>query len=325
MNTAGGDSRGRRGFGHSQDRRSIVPVEAQLIRDAAKRVLQGETLVAVIEDWNRRGIRTTAGGPWRINALSALLIQPRLAGLDSAKERGRDGGPPPILDKATHDRLVALRKARAKQPIHARQNQTDRRYLLTGLLRCWRCNSRLHGTPRLGSAARPYYRCPSRGGGGCSGTMIQMAPADDAARDAVLARVDHPEFAALVHCREMRLAHEARAVAALVADALTSRHPSGETRLVWGNGRINGHVWRELKIRLEKQAKAAESELGRQALLARQQQLCGSGALLRASWDDMDVQKRRSVLEALVEYFVVSPRRPGSRLESERLRAVWHA
>ena len=53
--------------------------EAKLIVAAAQRVLEGVTLSAIVDEWNQRGIRTTTGGPWRINALSALLIQPRLA------------------------------------------------------------------------------------------------------------------------------------------------------------------------------------------------------------------------------------------------------
>jgi len=63
-----------------------VPAEAELILEAARRVLDGATLSSIVDDWNRRGVTTTTGGPWRINALSALLIQPRLAGIDAVSQ-----------------------------------------------------------------------------------------------------------------------------------------------------------------------------------------------------------------------------------------------
>ena len=66
----------RRAFGHTADRAGVVPAEATAIVDAAGRVLAGETLSAIVRDWNARGLTTAAGGPWRVNSLSSLLVQP---------------------------------------------------------------------------------------------------------------------------------------------------------------------------------------------------------------------------------------------------------
>lgn len=52
----------RRAFGHSADRARVVEVEGAAIRDAARRVLAGETLSSIVADWNRRGLPTVSGG-----------------------------------------------------------------------------------------------------------------------------------------------------------------------------------------------------------------------------------------------------------------------
>ncbi len=304
----GRDGRGRRGFGHSQDRRHVVMAEAELIRDAARRVLDGETLVSIVDEWNRTRVRTTAGGPWHINALSSLLIQPRLT--------------PSILDQATHDRLVALRKARQRSG--SPTATPSRRYLLTGFLRCWRCGSRLNATARFGASAQPCYRCPSRGAGGCSGVIIRADLAERAAGEAVLDRVDGPEFAAWLMCQEARLAEEEQALTALLADALTGRATDVEGTDLWFDGRIEGQTWRELRARVEKWVNSRPEGLTCRRLLVRQQQLRGRGVILAGTWEDMRLEDRRSVIEAVVDHFVVWPAaRPRNAFKSDRLKPVW--
>ncbi len=335
------DARGRRGFGHTQDRRAIVPAEAALILEAADRVLHGATLSSVVDDWNKRGITTTTGGPWRINALSALLIQPRLAGLDigpsngngtsrhseATSDNGVDESLPAILDTHTHNALLALRHARRKTIVRQPGSGSGRRYLLTGFLLCWRCGSRLGGISPRATTVQPHYRCPSRGAGGCSGVVIHASHAEDAARDAIFARVDDPEFALSVDSREALLATEEAAMTALVADAVMGRRRGGEVSDLWTDGHtIDGRAWDQLKEVLETRAGAGESELARQTLLSSQRTLCGSGRRLRQSWDAMSLAERRSTIESVVDHFVVLPApRLRSRFTSDRLQPVWKA
>jgi len=333
------DARGRRGFGHTQDRRAIVPAEAELILEAARRVLDGATLSAIVDDWNRRGVTTTTGGPWRINALSALLIQPRLAGLDmvagngngasrtpgSIHQQGDDDSMPAIIDTGTHDALVALRHGRRKTTVRPPGGGSGRRYLLTGFLHCWRCDSRLGGITPRAAAVQPHYRCPSRGAGGCSGVVIHASHAEDAARDMIIARVNDPEFVRSVESRKALLAAEEQAMTALVADAVMGRRVDTGGAGLWTDGRgIDGQAWGQLKEVLEAKARMDESELARQALLGRQRRLCESGRTLRTCWDGMDLQERRSTIGAVVDHFVVLPApRLRSQFTSERLRPVW--
>jgi len=179
----------RRGFGHSQDRSTVIEDEAALIREAGRRVLDGETLSSIVQEWNGRGLRTANGGPWRVNSLSSILVQPRLAGLANDAADGAPLAYPPIIDLETHRQLLELHASRRKGP-----RRTTRHYLLTGLLRCWRCGGGLRGMPRTRGA--DLYVCPGPPHGGCSGTAVTADLADDAIRDMVITRVDSREFVA---------------------------------------------------------------------------------------------------------------------------------
>ncbi len=314
------DPRGRRGFGHSQDRREIVAFEAALIRDAARRVLAGETLTSIVDDWNRRGIRTTTGGPWRINALSALLIQPRLAG-HADTEDGSVEVPPAILDRETHLRLVALRRARRRGPTRSAE-EGCRRYLLTGLLLCWRCGSRLTGVPRVGTSAHPHYRCPSRGGGGCSGVSIRADLADEAAASHCLDRLTDPAFAASVEANADGLAAEQEDLVALVTEAIVTEETT-EGNALSSQGGLSGPAWQRLRSTVEA-AMRTHSRLASRVLIQRQKDLVTSAAALRQSWGSLDRIARRDVIEATVEHFqVLSVRAARDASPLERLRPVW--
>lgn len=72
---------GPRAFGWKDDKRTINPPEAALIRQAAADVLEGRSLHKIVLDWNARGSRTPRGNRWQRGPVRALLRSPRLAGL----------------------------------------------------------------------------------------------------------------------------------------------------------------------------------------------------------------------------------------------------
>ena len=68
---------GRRGFGHTASRDGLVESEAEMIRDATARVLRDESMRSIVVEWNRAGVLTSMGVPWRVDGLRDLLQQPR--------------------------------------------------------------------------------------------------------------------------------------------------------------------------------------------------------------------------------------------------------
>ena len=311
------DATGRRAFGHTADRAGVVNAEAAAIRDAARRVLAGETLSAVVQEWNHHGLTTSSGGPWRVNSLSSLLVQARLAGL------ARDGSPlpagrfPAIVDADTHARLVALHADRGKGT-----RRPTRRYLLTGLLRCWRCGGGLRGMPRARGA--DLYVCPGPPHGGCSGTAVTADHADEAVRDLVLARLDSPALAAAgspgrraASARQAELGRSARDLAA-------HHRRLEELADMWAAGEISRGEWLALKRKVGGKARVAEAEAARLARVELYQSLAGTGATLRGQWAGMTVDARRTVLRAALDHVVVLAAAPPKQVfRPERLEPHW--
>ncbi|MGI8685923.1 MAG: recombinase zinc beta ribbon domain-containing protein [Acidimicrobiales bacterium] len=289
-------SRTRRAFGHSVDRTQVVEEEAAAIREAAARVLAGETLSAIVQDWNGRGLTTANGGPWRVNSLSTLLVQPRLV------------ASPQILDRDTHDRLAALHASRGKGPRRA-----TRSYLLTGLLRCWRCGGNLRGMPRNHGA--DLYVCPGPPHGGCSGTAVTANHAEAAITAMVLARLDSPHFLGPpVDGRET------------MRELAAHRQRLTELGEMWASGQISKDEWVSLKRNVGNRVRAAEAQVAQLARITALQSMAGTGRALRVRWPAMDMDERRSIVHAAVDHVVVLAAEPPRQVfRPERLRPAWLA
>jgi hypothetical protein len=307
----------RRAFGHTSDRGTVVDVEATAIREAARRVLGGDTLSAIVQDWNGRGLTTANGGPWRVNSLSSLLVQPRLAGLSTDHSPQTGGQYPAILDADVHARLVALHAERRKGT-----RRPTRRYLLTGLLRCWRCGGGLRGMPR--SKGADLYVCPGPPHGGCSGTAVTADLADEAIRELVLARLDSPGLLGGA-ASEARATKTHRAdVAQTVKTLAGHRQRLDDLADMWASGELTRAEWLSLKRKVGGRAKVAEAEAARLARFDALRALAGTGRSLRQAWATMAVEERRSVLHATLDHVVVLAAEPPKQVfRPERLQPSW--
>ena len=284
----------RRAFGHTADRMGVVQAEAEAIVDAAARVLAGDTLSSVVRDWNDRGLTTAAGGPWRVNSLSSLLIQRRLV------------GPPEILDEATLGRLVALHASRGKG-----SRRATRRYLLTGLLRCWRCGGSMRGMPR--SKGADLYVCPGPPHGGCSGTAVTADHAEEAVGAMVLARLD-----------VAALPGPATGVADSARELAEQRRRLTDLGELWASGQISRQEWLALRRSVGDRAQAAEAQIAREGRVAALRAMAGSGRALAARWPAMTVDERRAIVHAALDHVVVLAAEPPRQVfRPERLQPCW--
>jgi site-specific DNA recombinase len=87
---------------------AVVPERAVLVREAAERVLAGESLYRIRKDWNSRGLTSTAGRSWRSQGIKRLLVRGAAAGFNERGGEFYPGDWEPILDEATWRRLRAL-------------------------------------------------------------------------------------------------------------------------------------------------------------------------------------------------------------------------
>jgi site-specific DNA recombinase len=284
----------RRAFGHAAGGGDVVESEARAIRDAARRVLAGDTLTSVVQDWNARGITTAGGGPWRVNSLSNLLLQDRLV------------APPQIVAEETHARLVALHASRGKGPRRA-----TRRYLLTGLLRCWRCGGGMRGMPRTKGA--DLYVCPGPAHGGCSGTAVTADHAEAAITDLVLDRLERPPT-------------DSGAVDGRPAlrDLAAHRRRLEDLGELWASGQIGREEWLSLRRKVGVRAEAAEAEVARLGRLTAVRVLLGSGPGTRCRWPAMSADDRRQIVHTLLDHVVVLAAEPPRQVfRPERLQPRW--
>ena len=203
---------GTRLFGWRDDRLTLDPGEAPLLRRAAEDVIAGRSLNSIVNEWRRLGVVTTLGNAWTATSLKVTLANPRLCGwraINKELVRDADGNPvvgqwDPILTpeqwlavKAVFD----VRKGRMFYPdgtigdvLSAEHHQPH--HLLTGILRCGRpgsdgslCNAPLRVTGHR-KVKSFLYCCPAKSAGGCGGVARRGDLIDQYVSEAVLAELE---------------------------------------------------------------------------------------------------------------------------------------
>jgi site-specific DNA recombinase len=189
-----GKGGGTRPFGFHADRVTIKAEEAELIREAGKRILAGESLRGVCADWKRRGIKTVTGAEWSTTVLKSILVGPRTAGLREHQGdvvRTKDGGPvkaewPGIITRQQNEKLRALLLDPSRRKF---AGTSARRYLLTGFIYCGLCDAKLVARPR--DDKRRCYVCASGPNfHGCGKIRTLAEPVEEEARLQVFVRLD---------------------------------------------------------------------------------------------------------------------------------------
>ena len=152
---AGAWKGGRRPFGYESDGVTIREPEAALIRDAADRLLAGESVRAVARAWNDAGSTTTTGRPWTLHGPRRVLLRPRNAGL--MEHQGQ------IIGEASWSPILEPEKwravARLLEDPARRTNNTNSavRHLGSGLFRCGVCGHVMRADKDRRQGAT--YRC----------------------------------------------------------------------------------------------------------------------------------------------------------------------
>ena len=164
--------------------------EADVIREAAGRVLSGEAANAIEADLRRRGWTTPAGKRIQHGTLKRWLVNPRYAGLMPDGES--KAAWPAILERETWERARLVLEHRAAQ--HLREPGSGARHLLSGIARCGREGC---GRPLMTAhvSNRGYksvvYGCDARKGG-CGKVWRNAGHLDAYVGAQVIARLGNP-------------------------------------------------------------------------------------------------------------------------------------
>lgn len=235
---AGRNTSPRRSFGRLHDG-SPHPVEAPALAEAYELVLAGHSLTSIINDWNKRGIRTSLGNRWGASTqLNTVLRNPRNAGLRSHNRKVLgEGGWEPIVPVDVWRAVAEILADPSRRP-----TDTARRHLLTGIMQCAECAPKVVGIRSSWTSHKDpisVYQCKI-----CFRVLRAMAPIDDYITELTVERLSRPDAAELFVDRTRPDVQAKR----IEADALRERlkslallHAEGEVdddQLRAGSGRI---------------------------------------------------------------------------------------
>ena len=289
------------------------PEQAAIVREAAERVLSGETTYAVTRDLNARGVRSKTGKDWSIQAVRQMLTGPAIVGRITHRGevvRDADGLPlqafEPILSLESWRSLRSLLEV--DKPTAQRTPRKRATRLLSGIVSCGRCGGVMYPATSGGGKS---YRCSTASrGGDCVGVSIRCEPLEAMIEDEFLRRWGHlpvtvrretvpPEPAELVEI-EHAIRETASAMASDDADVVALAE-----RLAALKGR-----------RADLRSAPAEPVV----------EEVETGRSFREVWEDdeTDVAVRRQFLERVLVLVAVAPGRAGRRpFAPERVTVEW--
>jgi site-specific DNA recombinase len=307
---------GTRPFGYRDDKLRLDPAEAALIRDAAARILAGESVRAIATEWEQTGVLSPTGRPFTLHSLRRMLAAPRLSA--QREHRGEVVAPAAWEAILTAEQTAALHATFATN--RRERRRPTRRYFLTGLLRCGRCGEKLISRPQAGGTRR--YVCASGvGTTGCGGLAVNAEPVEEFIARAILLRLDSPALASALAT--------AGADPASAADRDGLREDEAQLEELareYADKRFTMREWIAARNAIEARMEAAKKRLSRLSRTAAIDPYVGHGSVLGAEWPAMDLNRQRSIASALLDRVIVRPALPGrTTFDPDRFEPVWRA
>lgn len=324
---------GPRRFGWESDGQTLVPSEAGLLREAAGRVENGESLTAVALDFQRRAIPTVGGKKWTRTALTNILRNPRLGGIRAYTGVFHENRPKvnewwlravrydgewvrgDWTSVLTVDEWILLQNTLDVGTGRGAKNvktpaATGRKHLLSGLCICGKCETRMVG--RMVRGMR-MYGCRPKDLGGCNGVSRN---ADKVDRLVIALAIDYLKRE---NVRPRRSGAE-RAVKAGDLERLQARKAG--LRTAFSSGQISDEDFyatlAELNGRIEAARAAGAVDENVRQLPSRETQI----AELESSTVSND--RKRLILSEIIERITIRPSSRGPHFNPDDIDVIWH-
>jgi len=297
-----------RTFGYKRSGK-IHAGEAERYRDAAARILAGESMRSIVRDWNERGITTTLGNEWTTNAVRDVLTNPRHAGLSTYKGVvvgvGRWKG---LVEREQWEALQATLGAigeRYSKPGHS----TATRHLLTGIAFHGACKSTVsahHSSKRRA----PSYRCSDPQ---CPEQVCRnMLHVDAYVLGAVLTRLADPR---LWKALEVQQADDGAGAELAALEAKRKAAQARFTRSATMTDAELDAILRDLNKQIESVRARIESRSSVHVL-------AGCRDMTREQWDDLPIDRRRAIVRATVTVEILRVTRHGPGFDPDSVRVL---
>lgn len=337
-----GRSHGHLGYGYRREEAApsgwvIYEPEALIIREIADRLLSGDTLTGIARDLNRREVPTPAQkvGAWRGVNIRSLVTAGRYCGWreytpgiqrgDRGRGRGMgnlvaQGEWPAILDLRTTEELRVL----LSDPARRSEGRPGRAtYLLSGgLARCGRCGAPLAGH-HDGKRRTRRYECVNQPGLDRCGRLTIAAEALDGIVVAALLQVLSGPGVGGPWERGQEDEDEKPASASQMS---LLRERLDELARLFGQGEITQQEWLTARTAINDRLVAAQTAIRTETRRLVVENLPSDETSLRAHWDSLRLEQKRSLVEEILRSIVVSPaRRRGNRVDPSRVTLNWRA
>jgi site-specific DNA recombinase len=279
--------------------------ERELIQECAARILSGDSLRGIRLDWTRRGFTTTTGKAFSNQGLRKLMLSPRLVGYRIHQGRLYPGTWPAILDRPTWEAVGAV----LRDPARITHRGGLPRHLLSGLLFCGACEYKLTSQPRAGKL---LYRCTTPG---CGKVSRLAAPIEALICEALFVAVESPQWDELAErpaddpTREL---HEQLARDQGLLDRLEDKVAQELIRPEAAR-RNRAEIERRMDVARDRLARLGDARVA--ARVPRN---------LRDVWPNLSLDRRRSILAAVLNRVTVRPQGAGTRtLDPDTIDPDW--
>ncbi len=347
---------GRVGYGYRREGTAMVlhEDEAATIREAARRVLDGDSLRAVCKAFNERGIpspRTaernrareqarvemrpeptysTPDPLWNSTTLKQMLLRANLAGLIVHRKQvvGRTPDDAPrVIDEDTHERLKAVLTDPARRTAPAGR---EPKYLLGGIARCGRPTGDLDaaGEPVLcdGVMVRGVGRLTRQASGRtkrqpssyvcgeCYRVRRKQELVDALVEGTILRRLQQPDAAQLFTQGDPTALQAARDA----VEAIDARMANAAD--MFATGDIDAAQLARITERLRADRAAAAAEVDKALPAAVPAELIGANA--PQVWEGLSMDVKRTVVGALVTVTIL-PSGSGKAFDPDTVQVAW--
>jgi len=306
---------GTRAYGYNADHTKPIAAEAAIVKEAAKRILSGDTLRSVCSDFNLRNVPTVKGGPWSPTVLRTLLMAARISGQREHHGEIVANGPwPAIITPSQTARLRAI----LGDP-DRRTNRTPRSYPLTGLVRCERCGEKMVARPR-DDGSRRYVCAKAPGYPGCGKTFILAEPLEQMITEAILYRLDSDALAKAI----VGQVSEDAGTENIEEDLQSDRLQLDELAQMYGRKEMTAREWTAAKAPIQQRIATNERRLNAFTGTSALEGYVGNAKALRGQWDSIDPPRQRAIISALLNSITVGPGVRGrNKFDPSRIKPDW--
>jgi site-specific DNA recombinase len=286
-----------------------VPDETQapILREAARRILAGESLYAVTADLRARSIPGPRGDYWWPETLRRLLVNPGYAA--KRVHQGQiigDAQWPPILSEDEWQRLCR----KLKDPARRTHRDTSIKHLLSGIARCGvgDCDNTVRVQKNRGQLS--YVAVP------CFHVARLEKNVDHLVTEIIIERLSRPDVVDLFAARDHDDIADARQEAAALRERLDQFY----------NSAAEGEITAAALGRIEARLLAAIADAETRAVAASVPEVLRDIAgqpNARARWEALTMPQRREIIRVLVDVRILPGKRGGKSFDPSTVRITW--